>query len=69
MIALSSHAVELLLSARKPAPGAPIRSTHPPAALRELWDHGLVTSNFRLTRRGAAEHAERSGTCVTTWSR
>ncbi len=69
MIALSTHAADLLLTARKAAPGAPIMSTHPPAALRELWDHGLVNSHFRLTRRGAAEHAERNGTCVTTWSR
>lgn len=69
MIALSIHAAELLLSARKSAPGAWIMSTNPPAALRELLDYGLVNSHFRLTRRGAAEHAERSGTCVTTWSR
>ncbi len=69
MIALSTHAAELLLSARKPAPGCPIMSTNPSAALREFRDHGLVNSHFRLTRRGAAEHAERNGTCVTVWSR
>ena len=60
MIPLSDHAADLLLTARRSTPGAFILSTNPPAALRELLDNGLVNSRYRLTRRGAAEHAERA---------
>lgn len=61
MIPLSLHASDLLLSARSSTPGIPIMSTKPPAALRELLDYGLVNSYYKLTRRGAAEHAARVG--------
>jgi hypothetical protein len=62
VITLSEHAAEMLLSARRSAAGALVFLSGPPAALRELRDNGLVNSHFRLTRRGAAEHAARVST-------
>jgi hypothetical protein len=57
---LSPHAVTMLLTARRSEPGALVFATMPPAAERELRDHGLINSHYRLTRSGADEHAARA---------
>ena len=59
MIALSQHAAEMLLTARRSDPGALVFTCDPPAAMRELQDNGLINSKYKLTRRGARERAER----------
>jgi hypothetical protein len=57
---LSRCGADLLMSARRSTKGALILGTLVPAALRELQDNGLVNSHYKLTERGAREHAART---------
>ena len=55
-MSISEHAQELLLSARRSAKGSVLLGRLVPAAVRELRDHGLINSHYKLTGRGALEH-------------